>query len=80
MLFVPRKSVVGLYGAGKCAKHLAPPKKDMDPPTQEIPSSGGMMDDKKIDSAAQSKPHMDKIIQKLNSMKTLKRRKIVFDA
>jgi len=76
MLFVPKRSVVGLYGAGRCAKHLAPKKETG---RTEIDNKGGMMDEKKVDTITDSKPNMDRIIHKLNSLKTLKRKKIVFD-
>jgi hypothetical protein len=69
---------VGLYGAGRCAKHLAPKRND-DDGIKTIEDTGGMVDEKKVDTITKQKPHMDNIISKLNAMKTLKRRKIVFD-
>jgi len=77
MLFVPNRRAVKLYGAGRCIQHLTDKKREKE--TENIVNEGGKMDEHKIDNIVDSKPNMDKIINKLNNMKSLKRRKIVFD-
>ena len=75
MIFVPNKSVIGLYGSGRCVKHLS----NKSVSKNEIKDAGGKVDETDVDNILKSKPQMDNIIKRLNNLKSLKRRKVVFD-